>query len=155
MHIDMQNAVRGVVAAGLIALATPAALAQGSPAGTSAGDVRAEVSEAMDAIARYSVQERDRALARARDALNRLDAEIERREQALREAWPQMSERARATAQARLRDLRAARNTLGERYGALQAGASAGWDELRAGFSNAWTAFSDAWRAADQPAPAD
>lgn len=73
----------------------------------------------------------DRMKAKAREALNRLDAEIERHEQALRENWVEMSDAARETAQARLRDLREARNTLGERYGTLQAGTSDAWDELR------------------------
>lgn len=139
--------------AGLLAvvLAAPVA-AQETEALTTADEVRAEISDAMEAIAAYSEQERDQALAEAREALNRLDAEIERREQALRENWSEMSDAARETAEARLRDLRQARNRLGERYGALESGASSAWNELRTGFSDAWSAFSDAWSAADEDA---
>ena len=132
-----------------VLLAVPAA-AQDVDALTTAEDVRTEISEAMHAIAAYSEQERDQALAEAREALNRLDAEIERREQALRENWAEMSDAVRETAEARLRDLRQARNRLGERYGALQSGTSNAWDELKTGFSDAWAAFSEAWRAADE-----
>ncbi|MCZ0812139.1 MAG: hypothetical protein ACQEVT_12785 [Pseudomonadota bacterium] len=131
------------------AFALPAA-AQDQDALTTTDDVRAEISEAMNAIAAYSEQERDQALAQAREALNRLDAEIARREQALRENWAEMSDAARETAQARVQDLRDARNRLGERYGALQAGASSAWDELKAGFSDAWSTFSESWSAADE-----
>lgn len=132
-----------------VAFALPAA-AQDQDALTTTDEVRTEISEAMNAIAAYSAQERDQALAEAREALNRLDAEIARREQALRENWADMSDAARETAQARVQDLRDARNRLGERYGALQAGASSAWDELQAGFSDAWTTFSESWSASDE-----
>lgn len=147
--------LRGAALAAAMACVALPAGAQDTDAPTTADDVRAEVSEAMEAIAAYSEQERDKALTQAREALNRLDAEIERREQALRENWAEMSDAARETAQARLRDLRKARNRLGERYGALESGASSAWDELKTGFSDAWTAFSEAWSAADEDASAN
>ena len=141
-------------AAGLAALLAMPAAAQDPGALTTADEVRAEISDAMDAVAAYAEQERDQALTEAREALTRLDAEIERREQALRENWSEMSDAARETAEARLRDLRQARNRLGERYGALEAGASSAWDELRTGFADAWAAFFEAWSAADKDASA-
>ena len=154
--------LRGAALAAALALSAPAAAAQDTRTHTTADEMRAEISQAMEAIATYSVQERDRALADARQALDRLDAEIEQREQALRETWAEMSEAARETARARLQDLRKARNRLGERYGALETGASSAWDELRTGFSDAWiafsgawTAFSGAWTAADDEVPAN
>src|SRR6056297_681135 len=79
-------------------LATPAA-AQDTSALTTAEEVRTEISEAMDAIAAYSEQERAQALTEAREALTQLDAEIERREQAMRDNWADMSGAARKTAQ--------------------------------------------------------
>ncbi|MCF3974701.1 hypothetical protein [Paracoccus salsus] len=141
--------------AGVAALLALPAAAQDAESLTTADEVRAEISEAMDAIGSYSEQEREQALAEAREALDRLDAEIDRREQALRENWAEMSEAARKTAEARLRDLRQARNRLGERYGALESGASSAWDELKTGFSDAWGAFSEAWSAADEDSSAN
>lgn len=144
-------------AAALFAAVTLVALplaAQDTSAPITTDEVRAEISAAMDAIAAYTEQERDRAIAEARETLDRVDAEIERREEALRESWADMSETARETARARLQDLRKARNRLGERYGALESGTSSAWDELKNGFSDAWNAFSDAWTAADDEAEA-
>jgi TolA-binding protein len=148
------STLRGLLAAVALSAAAPA-LAQDNAGLMTADEVRAEVSEAMNAIEAYTEQERDEAIAAAGEALDNLDDEIERREQALRENWAQMSDAARETARARLRDLRDARNALGERYGALQTGTSDAWDELLTGFSNAWSAFSDAWNSADEEAPAD
>ncbi len=147
--------LRAAAIAGAALIFTLPAAAQDAGPTVTTEEVRAEISEAMSAIAAYSEQERDKALAEAREALNRLDAEIARREEALRENWAEMSEAARATARARLQDLRAARNRLGERFGALETGTSSAWDELRTGFSNAWMAFSDAWTAADEDASAN
>jgi len=144
----------GALAVGIAAFALSSA-AQDTGALTTTDDVRFEISQAMEAIAAYSEQERDQALAGARAAMTGLDAEIERREEAVRENWAEMSDATRDTARARLRDLREARNRLSERYGALETGASGAWDELKSGFSNAWGAFSEAWSAADENEPAN
>lgn len=137
---------RGILSAAALALAsaTPA-LAQDDDGLMTTKELKAEISEAMAAVAEYSEQERDQALTTAQEAMTRLDAEIARREQALRENWADMTEAAREEASARMTDLRAARNTLSERYGALKAGTSSAWDELKTGFADAWTAFSGVW----------
>ena len=148
----MKYAMRFSAAAMALSFAIPAAAQEEEPL-TTPDEVRTEISEAMEAVADYSAQERDAALTEAREALDRLDAEIERREQALRENWADMSDAARENARERLNDLREARNELGERYGALQAGTRDAWEELRAGFADAWSTFSDAWETADDEAP--
>jgi chromosome segregation ATPase len=144
----------GALAAALVAFALPTA-AQDAGALTTTDAVRTEISQAMEAIAAYSAQERDQALAEARAAMTRLDAEIDRREEALRENWAEMSDATRETARNGLQDMRMARNRLSERYGALETGASGAWEELKTGFSGAWGAFSEAWTAADNGEPAN
>lgn len=141
-HTTLSLAVAAALAFGPV---TATADEHGGDNGMSFDEVRSELSEAMQALGDYTAQERDEALAAAREALDRADAEIERQEQALRENWAEMSEAAREDAAARLEDLREARNQLGERFGALRAGADSAWDDLTQGFSNAWDSFSDAW----------
>ncbi len=106
MSLSSSKALRGVAFLAVIAFAALPAVAQGTDDMTSAQEVRAEISEAMDAIAAYSEQESERALTEARAALAQLDAEIEAREQALREGWAEMSGAARDTARTRLQNLR-------------------------------------------------
>jgi DNA repair exonuclease SbcCD ATPase subunit len=153
--MDAIATMRGLLAASLLACLAAGVAAQDGEAFTTAEEVRAEIGEAMEAVTEYSAQERDQALAEAREALDRLDAVIERREQALRENWDEMSEEARETARAQMETLRDARNRLGERYGALQAGASSAWGELKEGFADAWGAFSDAWGSEGENASSD
>lgn len=140
---------RCAIAAATIAVTAVPTLAQDKSPPATAEKVRTEITEAMDAIARYSEQKRDEALVDVRDALTKLDAEIARHEQVLRENWAEMSDAARENARTRVQELREARNELGERYGALQAGAKDAWEELKTGFANAWVAFSKKWNAPD------
>lgn len=148
MNISIQY--QGLIAATLLALIAVPAMAQDKASEITTNEVRTEISQAMDAIANYTAQERDQALAEAREAMDRLDAEIEKREHELQENWAQMSEDARKSARSNLQDLREARNNLGERYGALESGTSDAWDELQGGFVDAWEAFSKVWAASDQ-----
>lgn len=149
------KALRALPLAALLAVAALPASAQDDADLTTAKEVRTEISEAMGAIADYTAQERDQAIAAGSDALDRLDAEIDRRGQALREHWADMSESARETAQESLEDLRAARNELGERYGALKAGTADAWGDLKSEFTEAWESFSDTWSEADKSAQSD
>ncbi len=150
---DCTNRVKlGIIAVALSCSLAMPALGKDDVAMTTTEDVRAEISQAMEAIAAYSEQERDEALAAAREALDRLDAEIARREETLRENWADMSDAAQDAGRAQLHNLRQARNELGERFGALQESTGSAWDELKAGFANAWETFSDLWDNSDSEA---
>jgi len=67
----------------------------------------------------------------------------------LRENWAVMTDAAQDSGRAQLHNLRQARNELSERFGALQESTSSAWDELMAGFANAWDSFSDLWENSD------
>lgn len=149
MTIFMKTTARILMSASCVACLATAAIAQSTSDLTTEEDVRSEVSEAMAAVSTYAEQERDAALTQAREALAQLDTVIEAREQELREGWADMSDEAQEVAQARMKDLRDARNMLGERVGALEAGSAAAWTELTDGFSNAWDAFAETWQNAD------
>jgi len=148
----LQTPTRAALLAAGIALAAPVLAAPAFAAGgddtpglTTSQEVRKEISQAVDAVGDYAAQERRQALSSARAAMERLDAELDRRQDALRENWNDMSAAAREEARAAMRDLRQARNRLGERYGALEAGADSAWDELTEGFVEAYRDLSELW----------
>jgi chromosome segregation ATPase len=148
--------IRAAALAAGTAMVLPAAAQENDTENTgelTADEIRAEIGQAMETVAEYTAQERDAALAEARDALARLDAAIAEREAALRDTWAEMSTAAQEAAETRLRDLRQARNRLGERYGALQAGADDAWTALQSGFAEAWTSLAVAWQAVDEERP--
>ncbi|WP_193187045.1 sll1863 family stress response protein [Nisaea sediminum] len=137
------------LAAALTAGAAPAMASETAPFVT-AKEVRTEISESMDAIAKYTAQERKQAVAEAEEAMNKLDAEIDRYGKAMRENWSEMSEDARASAEKGLAKLQAARAELGDRYEALKDSTADAWDELKADFAAAWDSFSETWDSADK-----
>jgi chromosome segregation ATPase len=123
--------------------------AQDEGGDVSMAELRAEVSEAMEAVKSYSAEQRDEALARADEALTELDTAIERYDAKLREDWAQMSEAAREKATTAMRELRETRNDMAEWYGALRHSADSAWDDIKSGFAAAYDELQAAWQDAD------
>jgi negative regulator of genetic competence, sporulation and motility len=136
------------IVTGMMAITCTAAAQQSNELVTKE-EVKADISEAIQAIKEYTVQEKDKALAAARDALAKLDAEIARRESALRDSWANLENDAREEYAEEVEELQAARNRLSERVGALEAGTTDAWSELKTGFVNAYDAFKARWNEAD------
>jgi exonuclease VII large subunit len=126
--------------------ASPAQAAETAKPDASAAEVRKEINEAMDAIARYSVTKRDEAVERANRALSKLDVELERRQQELRQRWNKMSESARAEARNTSDELERRRRELAEWYGGMKHGAQNAWEEIKSGFSRAYGELKKAWQ---------
>jgi hypothetical protein len=99
--------------AALFCLAAPSLAAEHekSPTGE---DVSEEISEALGAIAAYSVDQRDLTLARARAMLDSLDTRIERMGRRLDSERAQMSESARQSMRRTLQELRERRTEVAE-----------------------------------------
>ncbi len=144
--MSLNNRLFSLLLAGGLAVSGFAFAAnEGDAASMSADQVQEEATEAMQALAEYSAQERDQALSAAREAMAQLDQEIDAREETLREQWADMSKSAREQAKVSLAQLRDTRNALGERYGALESGMDSAWDELKAGFAAAYEEVVKAW----------
>lgn len=157
--MSIQNPSRTLVAVCLLSIA-PLLLAETATAQSDAApsleEVRAEVAEAMEAIAAYSEAQREAAAAEARIALDQMDAAVEARQRETREAWAELTEPARENANARLAELQSALVNMAERVGKLQAGADSAWVELNEGLMAAWSELSAAVSASlEAPAPAE
>lgn len=122
---------------------------------TSIEEVQSETSEAFQAIGEYSIDQRDIAFSKIEQTMARIDDEIDALENRSRENWSEMTDEAKEQRATALRELRARRNELSERYGELKHGAETAWDELQEGFSDAWEALSDAWQSADDTEKAE
>lgn len=142
--------IGSLTALGLLA-GTPAAWANSetSPvyeatAYSTSESVRMEIMQAFDAISAYSAEQRDEAISAARDAMATLDAEIERRADALRDGWSDMTADAQSAAREELNDLRAVRNDIGERLGALQSASSEAWNGVKDAFVSGYEQLAEA-----------
>lgn len=139
--------------------AVVAAITFGAPAvlaGTGSGSgmqeevtmdkVQMKISKAFDAIANYSVDQRDEAVESISETLDEVDREIDLLEARARNKWSDMSEETREQTSDALAQVRKQRNALGEKFGALQEGADSAWDDLKIGIADAWDSLKSAWQ---------
>ncbi len=112
-------------------------------------DVKREVADAAKAIKDYSFAQRDQAVKKVKFALDNLDSRIDKLQDRIDDNWDTMNEATRQKTKAALRAIRKQRNQVAEWYGGLQHSSASAWEEMKKGFSDAYTAIYDAWRNAE------
>lgn len=112
---------------------TPATATPDEPARRE--QLKKEIREAMDALASYSVERRDEALAGAQKATDALDLEIARLQERMDLGWQRMSQAARDRSRLSMDDLHRRRAELAEWTGGLRHGSANAWTELKGGFA--------------------
>jgi len=105
---------------------------------TTAAEVRAEIDDALKAIGNYSAEQRDAALAKAKDSLEKTDKRIEQLQEQIDRKWATMSDSAREQARKALNTLRQERTKLAEWYGGLKHSSANAWEEIKKGFTKSY-----------------
>jgi len=109
-----------------------------------AGEVRKEAAQTLDALKHYGAQQRDEAVAAAKELLGKLDAKIDALQDRVDTRWEKLSESAKAETKQTLKELRKQRLEAAERLGSLKASSAGAWDEIKKGFSSSVDALSTA-----------
>ena len=122
------------ITAFFVAIASVSFAAQTSADKTTTKEVKEKVTEAAEAIKNYSVDQRDKALKKAKVVLIDMDARINTMETRLNEKWDQMDQFTRKKATATLTALRKQRNETAEWYGGLKHSSSNAWEDVKIGF---------------------
>jgi peptidoglycan hydrolase CwlO-like protein len=117
--------------------------AQTSTHETRTKDVKGKVTESAQAIEKYSVDQRDEAVKKAKAALDDLDARIDSLESQINKKWGQMDQSARKKARASLKALRKQRNEVAEWYGGLKHSSSNAWEDVKKGFLKSYQELRD------------
>ncbi len=138
----------GSLALGLMLAAAGTAFADEDE--PSAGDIRQETRELMQALKAYGADKRDQAVAQTQAALDNIDRRIEALETSMLENWDKMDQAARDKARASLHALRAQRTEVAEWFGGLKNSSVSAWGHLKQGFSDAYRAMSQAWEKSEQ-----
>jgi hypothetical protein len=97
--------------------------------------LKKELREAMDALASYSVERREEAIAGAQKATAALDAEMARLQERMDLGVRRMSQAARDRSRLSMDDLHRRRTDLAEWMGGLRHGSATAWDEVKRGFA--------------------
>lgn len=142
-----------LITVALLGLAPPSLASQHEKDKTTAKAVRHEVADAAEAIKQYGADKRDEAAKKAQAALDALDARIEAMEARIDRNWDKMDKAAREQARSRLKALREQRVEVAEWYGGLKNSTAEAWDQMKAGFSGAYTSLRRTWEKAETENP--
>jgi len=117
---------------------------------TTLKNVKQEVKEAAQAMKAYSFDQRDKAINNTKAALDKLDKRIDELEKEADKNWDNMNQAARNKTRNTLKALRKQRTELAEWYGSLKNSSAGAWDEVKKGFSDAYTSLHNAWEKAEK-----
>lgn len=134
----------GIAAIGL----APIGNAVASKDQTSIEDVKKETSDLLQTLKSYSADKRDEALAESKEAMDSLDQRIDNLESQVDDNWGEMTAAVREKARASLQALRKERTDVAEWYGGMKASSASAWEEMKSGFSNAYSDLAEAWEKA-------
>lgn len=113
---------------------------------TSADEVKTEAAETYEALKQYTLEQRDEAMATARERLAELDARIDKMQTRLDKRWQEMSEATREQTRDTLEGLRQQREEVAEWYGGMRHSSAEAWEEVKKGFSDSYDRLKKAFR---------
>ena len=108
--------------------------AEAAGAKMTAKDVSRRADETARAVGKYTIQERDKALKSAQEALDDVDARMHSLDRKIDREWDRMDASARKNARAAQDALRRERDEAAEWYGGLKHSSAESWEEVRSGF---------------------
>ncbi len=132
-----------IITAVVFAMGSVSFAAQSSTQEKGTKDVKEKVTEAVQAIEKYSVKQRDEAVKKAKAALDDLDTRIDDLESRLDEKWGQLDQAARQKARTTLTALRKERNEVAEWYGGLKHSSGNAWEAVKKGFVKSYRKLGD------------
>ncbi|MBV1915981.1 MAG: hypothetical protein KUG72_11395 [Pseudomonadales bacterium] len=117
---------------------------------TTAEDVKQEAQEFLQSLKSYSIDQKDEAIKQTKIALDKLDNRIDSLETRIDNQWDNMTQPAREKARSTLKSLRKQRTELAEWYGGLKSDSGNAWDDIKQGFSDAYSRLHEAWEKAEK-----
>ena len=129
---------------------TPLCYAQTEHANTSIEEVKKETQDLLQTIGSYTADQRDEAVQKAKQGLDRLDKRIDALEARIDKNWDEMNAAARKEARENLKALRMQRNQVAEWYGSMKTSSADAWKHMKKGFSDAYKALDDAWEKSEK-----
>ena len=111
---------------------------------TTASEIKKNAAQTYKSLKDYSVQQRDKAVAEAKEELGKLDQHIAEMQRNLDEHWQDMSAAARKQTRESLALLRQKREEAAEWYGGLKHSSGEAWEEVKKGFSDSYDRLEQA-----------
>lgn len=116
----------------------------------SATEVKQKTVEAYQALKDYTIEQRDQAVASAKQRLGEIDAKIDTLQSDLDRRWQTMNQTAREKTREVLRRLNREREQVAEWYGGMQHSSSDAWEDVKKGFADSYSRLEKSFRDAKQ-----
>jgi len=145
----MKSHVCALMLIGILGV-TPLCYAQSENGNTSIEKVKKETQDLLQTIGSYTADQKDEAIQKAKESLNKLDKGIDALEARIDKDWDKMNKAARKEARQNLKALRKQRNQVAEWYGSMKTSSADAWDHMKNGFSDAYKALVDAWEKSEK-----
>jgi hypothetical protein len=141
MAMTRKQMVRATVAAGFAAMTATAVMASEGEGAS----VREQADATIQAIAEATAKQRDEAVTMASDALESIDAAIERQAMRLEREWAELGRETRDERQAALDALREQQADMAAALAYMRSGANEAWVDVRDGFVAAYDDLAASW----------
>lgn len=109
-------------------------------------EVKKEVNEAAEDIGAYTIEQKDAAVAKARELMEKLDKKTDALESSIEGNWDNLKQSTRENYQKSLKELRKQRNALSEWYGSMKHSSKEAWGEVKRGFSDTYDRLENAYK---------
>jgi len=119
-------------------------------AGTTAAEVKTDATQTYDSLKKYTVEQRDEAVAAAEKMLTSLDARISELKHQLDGQWQEMSTSAREKTRNTLDSLQKEREKVAEWYGGMRHSSANAWEEVKKGFADSYDRLKNAFTKASK-----
>ncbi len=113
-------------------------------------EVKQEVSEAASAIGEYTIEQKDAAVAKAKEMMDQLDQKTNKLENKIEKSWDTMKAATRENYLQSLKEMRERRNLLSEWYGEMKQSSKDAWESVKQGFSDTYDKVVDAYNDTDE-----
>ena len=137
------------VLVGMLAIA-PLCYGETSSDKTSIEEVKKETKELLQTLNAYTVDQRDEAIAKTKEALDNLDKRIDALQRDVDENRDKMDRAAREKARSGLKELHKQRAQVAEQYDSLKESTGEAWEHMKKGFSDAYKDLADAWEKSEK-----
>lgn len=111
-------------------------------------DMKKEVNEAAAAIGDYSVEQKDKAVAEAKEMMSELDRKWDETEASMKENWDGLKESSKENYELSKKEYNEQRRELSEWLDKMQDSSAGAWEETKKGFTEAHDSLSSSWERA-------
>jgi septal ring factor EnvC (AmiA/AmiB activator) len=113
-------------------------------------DVKKETREAATAIGEYSVEQKDKAIAEAKELMQKLDKSMDDTESSMKENWHSLEESAKQNYELSKKEFKTQREELAGWVDKMQNSSAEAWDETKKGFAEAHDSLNSSWEKATE-----